>query len=1145
MPYTHLHLHTDYSLLDGLGKIKNYIKRAKELGMTSLAITDHGTGAGLVDFYNTCKKENIKPILGCEVYVAPDNRFEKIEVDGRRYFHLILLVKNSIGYKNLCILISRGNTEGFYYKPRIDFELLKEHHEGLICLSGCIAGEVAQYALAGSRERAKECVLKYKALFGDDYYLEIQNHGLQDEAVAFSEIINIAQNENIPLVCTNDCHYVNLEDKEAHEWLLCMQTKKKITEEHMAYLGNYSLRPESEMRALFPSLPAAFDNTEEIVNKCNFEFTFGQYKMPPVNIPKSYNNDYFKYLSDLTYEGFEQRYPKGHRERDEAKKRITYELSVIGQMGFSEYFLDIRRTIKDCRDKGILVGPGRGSGAGSVVNYCIGITDIEPLKYGLLFERFLNPERVSMPDIDTDFEDDRKEDVVLNEAEFVGFNQFAKIQTFITMAAKVVIRDCARVAGFPVLVGNKLASMIPAGSSLQEAYALNPEIEEYLNTETGLKQVWSIAKIIEGTKKSSGSHACGHISSPQPCEELFPVSKDQETGYLVCQYDMVEAEHLGNLKKDLLMLRNLTIIKNAQEEIKKNHGTDIPFWTDDILNDKESLKMISSGDTGGVFQIESEGITKFIKDLKPDCFEDMVAAVSLYRPGPMDFIPDYIKGKRNPSEITYLTPALEPILKNTYGVIVYQEQVMQIVRALAGFSMGRADIVRKAMGKKKMDIMLEEKQKFIFGDESLNIPGCVKNGISKEIAETIYDKMIDFAKYAFNKSHAACYAAISMQTAFLKCHYRKEYMAGLLSSVMDKPKKMPKYILQCESAGIKILPPDVNASKGEFVVEGENIRFGLKAIKKVGKDVSDMLVEERIKSKYTSFTDFIKRNEKLNSGAITSLILSGAFDSLGYTRNSLINALESVIAAIKTERKTQIAGQFSLFDIIGDVPEVDKENIKALPEYNKKTLLANEKEVTGVYLSGHPLDSVAKELKDKTNITSESFTIETDEEEKPIFPEDVVDGKQVKYGGIITSVKVIYTKKTSEPMAFITVEDFLGPVSCIVFPKNYVRYKDDLKEDNIIVISGTVSVKEDEISLIVDELMPLTSNNKTIWLKFKSINEYNNEAAFINDFKQKNPGKDTLAIYLENEHSIKKIAIDASKHDNLKIRYGDNIVVSQ
>lgn len=697
--FVHLHVHSYYSILDGMSRIPDIVDHVKEMGMTACALTDHGACYGLVEFYDECRKKGIKPILGCEVYEAPEDMSKKSLQEGERYYHLILLVKNETGYRNLCHLVSQANINGFYYKPRIDFSLLQKYHEGLICLSACVQGRIAQYVLKGRMDGAEEWALKYKSLFGDDYYLEIQDHGISFEKEAYGGIIKISETTGIPLVCTNDSHYVRKEDAEAHDYLVALQQQKTVADTgHMRYAGDYSLRPETEMRGLFPDHPEAFDNTVKIADKCSFDFVYGHYRMPKVYIPDSYGNDYFGYLKDLAEKGFEKRYPVENAERDQASKNLEHELSVIRQMGFAEYFLDTRKTINWCRENGILVGPGRGSAAGSTLCYCLGITDIDPIPYGLIFERFLNPERVSMPDIDTDYDYSHKDDVVRFEAESNGLDHFSKIQTFVAMNARGVLKDIARVSGYPVSVGVKLSSLVPDDPkiTLDKAYEMNPELRELADGEYA--KLWKIAKKLEGTPKSVSTHACGHIPTPVPCEDLYPVSVDEETGYLVCQYNMTQAEHLGNLKKDLLMLRNLTIIDYARKAVEARTGVPVPLWTQDILNDREALQMIARGDTNGVFQLESEGMKGFMKNLKPDCFEDIIAGVALYRPGPMDFIPDYISGKHDPSSVHYLVPQLEPILSPTYGVIVYQEQVMAITRALAGFSMAEADIVRKAMG---------------------------------------------------------------------------------------------------------------------------------------------------------------------------------------------------------------------------------------------------------------------------------------------------------------------------------------------------------------------------------------------------------------------------------------------------------------
>lgn len=1135
MGFVHLHVHTEYSLLDGAGKIKDIVKRLKTNGMDACAITDHGVGYGLVEFYNECKAAGIKPILGCEVYMAPGSRFDKTKAnDEKAYNHLILLVKNEIGYKNLCILISRSNTEGFYYKPRIDFSLLQEHHEGLICTSACIAGEVPRYLLSGELNEAEAAILRYKELLGEDYYLEIQNHGIREEAFAAQQLVMLSRKHGVKLVCTNDVHYVNSEDAEAHEWLLCLQTGKKLSDEdRMAYTGDYSLKSEEEMRRLFPSIPEAFDNTLEVAEKCNFEFTFGEYRMPKVHIPEEYGEDYFQFLSDEAYKGLDERYPVGDQEREEALKKLEYELGIVKQMGFAEYFLDTRKTVIWSKTHGILVGPGRGSAAGSVMCYCLKITDIDPIRYNLLFERFLNPERISMPDIDVDYQYDHKDEVIRFEAESNGIDHFSKIQTFMTLQAKGVLRDLARVAGYDPSVGTKLAKMIPSdlGTTLSDAWKVNPELREYIGSDERLQKLWDIALKLEGIKKAASTHACGHIPTPVPCEELYPVSVDKETGYLVCQYNMTEAEHLGNLKKDLLMLRNLTIIDFAQRLIKESYHKEIPLWTEEILNDKEALAMIAQGDTNGVFQLESDGMKNFMKELKPDCFEDIIAGVSLYRPGPMDFIPNYIKGKKDTASVHYETPELEPILSPTYGVIVYQEQVMQIVQNLGGFTMGRADLVRKAMGKKKMDIMQAERVNFVNGNEELHIPGCVKNGISEQVANKIYDSMIDFAKYAFNKSHAACYAAVSMQTAYLKCHYPLEFYAGLLSSVMGNVSSLVKYVAECKDKGIKVLPPDINSSDLEFTVKNNEIYYGLLAIKGVGAPFLEGIIEERDRyGKYKSLTDLINRNESLGAGLIEKLIKAGALDFTGLTRRTMLLNSEIIINRNRKERKEQISGQMSLLDMFGanddsEAKEQLQETIQNLPEMPLKELLRDEKETTGMYLSGHPLSEYTQFLKGKTNAVSTDFVREASEaeanEQGVSGNVKVEEGQEVKIGCMISSIKR-HTTKAGKFMAFVTAEDMFGTIEVIVFPKIFDKVREFLVEDMAVVIKGRVQLEEEKNAvLIADDIVDIQALPKKLWIRFDNMESLLSREEQMMKILSASDGKDRVVLYVA-DRKVKK-----------------------
>ena len=1061
--FVHLHNHTVYSVLDGLTQIKPMVAKAKADGQQALAITDHGRCAGMVAFYSECKKQGIKPILGCEFYEAKGSRFEKDSKDKSPYHHLILLVKNEEGYKNISRLTSRANKEGMYYKPRIDRELLEKHHEGLICLSACLAGRVPQDIISGNVDKAREDILWYKNLFGDDYYLEIQNHGIPEEEEVAYQLLRFSKELGIKLVCTNDVHYLDSEDAEAHDWLMCIQTKKTLEDkDRMIYHGDYSLKSEAEMRKLFPSIQEAFDNTVEVAEKCNYDFKFAEkpadYRMPKVHIPPEYGDDYFGYLKDEAYKGLDKRYPEGHTERQQALKNLEYELGVIRQMNFAEYFLDIRTTIVKAREENILVGPGRGSGAGSTLNYCLGITDIDPIKYDLLFERFLNPERVSMPDIDTDFSYDRKEDLIAGEVERNGSENFCDIQTLTSLHAKSIVRDCARVAGYDPSVGNKLAKMIPAKSdneddkevSLTVAYRMNPEIEEYLATDPSIRKLWNIAVKLQGCFRSVSVHACGHVSTPVPCEELFPCRVDSKTGRLVCEYDMTEIEHLGNLKKDLLMLKNLTIISVAQKAIKKHYDIDVPLWTEEILYDKPALKeLFGNGELDGVFQFESEGMRKFMKDLKPDCFEDIIAGVSLYRPGPMDYIPDYIEGKQNPDKIKYLCPELEPILNTTYGVIVYQEQVMRICTDLAGFTKGRADKVRKAMGKKKLDVMLEEKENFLNGNADANIPGCKGNSIDLKVAEEIWNRMEKFAEYAFNKSHAACYAAISMQTAYLKAHYPAEFTAGLLTTFADIQDKFVIYMSWCKQNHIIVHKPDVNESGDIFDSNPDgSITYGLSSIKGIGSEAIKSLVTEReTNGPYKNIRDFAKRTD-LNKKVIEQLIKAGAFDSFGHTRATLLSYLPELIATEKKAAAKTIEGQMSLFDMIPEQPTVD---IKEVPEMPKKQILAYEKESLGYYLSGHPVEPYLTHIDDSLNFISDC----SGEEDSP-----KQEGDSVCMIVQVVSLKPLITKK-GDPMATLKIGDMTGEMPAVCFPKKWAELKYCLKEDAIVRIAGRIEYSLD------------------------------------------------------------------------------------
>ena len=1170
MSFTHLHVHTDYSLLDAMIKIPGLVKKIKSLGMSSCAITDHGTAAGIVEFYNACKKEGIKPVLGIEAYEASGSRIEKaIGENPDNYYHLILLVKNEQGYKNLCKLVTRSNTEGFYYKPRMDRQLLEEFHEGLICLSACIAGRAQQAILRGNYEQAEQDVLWYKDLFKDDFYLEIQNHGIPEEKTIAQEFIRLSKKHGIKLVCTNDCHYLNSEDAEAHEWMLCIQTGKKMADNNrMKYDGDYSVKSEEEMRALYPYVPEAFDNTQEVVDKCDFDFKFGDYKMPRVTIPEGFDKKtdvdfvtkdaipedekttaYYKYLKHLAFSGLNKKYPEGDAKRGEAIERLNYELSVIKKMGYSEYFLDTLKTINWARKNAVLVGPGRGSAAGSIMCYCLGITDIEPLKYGLLFERFLNPERVSMPDIDVDYNYSHKEEVIKSEADSNGIDHFAKIQTFVTMAAKGVIRDCVRVAGYAPEVGNKFSKMIGTCETLKEAYDTNPEIKKYLETDPEIGKLWNIALKLENLKKSASTHACGHIPTFEKCEDLFPCSVDKKTGYLVCQYDMSEAEHLGNLKKDLLMLRNLDVIEVAHKAIKERYDVDVPLWTSAVLNDKKALSLFCSGDTNGIFQFESAGMKKFMKELKPDCFEDVIAGVSLYRPGPMDFIPQYVEGKHNPASIHYLTPKLEPILKNTYGCIVYQEQVMQIVRELAGFSMGRADRVRKGIGKKIQQIMDEEGRNFIYGNKELGIKGCVNNGIIEEVARKLWEQMAEFAKYAFNKSHAACYAVIAMQTAYLKANYPTEFYAGLLSSVMDKTSMLSNYLVECKKKKVEVIPPDINISEKSFKVIGDNrITFGLLSIKGLGKDPIDTIINERANGDYMGLSDFVKRTG-LKKGVAEPLIYAGAFDRFGFSRRTLISYLPDIITMDKRDKKIQIEGQMDLFSLLGD-DTGNADNFDNLEEFSQDDLLAAEKEYCGIYISGHPLYKYSDLLATFEYSEADIAGIEPENDDGDGVNRVVIeDGTDVKVCGIIKSVRNHLTKK-GDMMAFVEIEGLSADVSVTVFPSVYKECKDILVENNIIAVKGKLSCNPDYGNSVLADVIKCPDDIPChVWIRFFTSQDFKNASGYLKErFKNKNRDENIFCFIKEINQRFYIDGLHFEPYpkmlDEIKTRFGDdNIVV--
>ena len=1065
--FVHLHVHSEYSLLDGMSRIKDLPKRAKELGMDAIALTDHGVMYGAVEFYKECKKNDVKPIIGCEVYVARRTRFDKEASIDAGYNHLILLVKNKKGYQNLIKLVSLSFVEGFYYKPRIDKEILEKYSEGLVCLSACLAGELPQAIIQNDMEKAEKIALWYKNLFKDDYYIEIQNNGLREQVMVNQKLIELARKLNIPLVGTNDAHYLKKEDAYNHEVLLCIQTGKKMSDEDRMRFetDEFYIKSKEEMSEYFENIPEAVSNTVKIAEKCNYDFEFGVTKLPNYDVPEEFDT-HLDYFVKLCNDGFKNRY--GENPSKELRDRLEYEISIINKMGYVDYFLIVWDFINYAKSVGIPVGPGRGSGAGSMAAYCIGITDIDPIKYNLIFERFLNPERISMPDFDVDFCYERRQEVIDYVGRKYGIDHVSQIITFGTMAARMVIRDVGRVLDFPYSETDKLAKMIPmeVHITIQKALEQNREFKEWYDSDPNVKQLIDIAIALEGLPRQASTHACGVVITKDPVDTYVPLYLND--GNVSTQYTMTLLEELGLLKMDFLGLRTLTVISDCIKLVKQTRGIDVEFDKD--MNDQNVYKQWAEGNTCGIFQFESAGMTNFMKELKPDCLEDIIAGVSLYRPGPMDQIPRYIKGKRHPGHNEYTHPALEPILNVTYGCMVYQEQVMQIVRDLAGYSLGRADLVRRAMGKKKLDVMAKEREYFIHGqvDENGNIvvPGCIRNGIDEASANKIFDEMAEFAKYAFNKSHAAAYSVVSYRTAYLKYYYPAEFMAATLNSFLGNLDKVPVYIDECRRLNIDILKPNINKSFTKFTVQDGKIRFGMGSIKNVGVAAVNNIVSERDKNgDFKSFTDFCERikDENVNKKCIESLIKAGCFDDMGQTRNTLLASFEGILDTINNQNRNSLANQVTMFDIVSnDATDEIKYNYIVLDELDKKELLSQEKEMLGIYISGHPLDSIRESIIKNTNINSLDLKKIGDNEEESNFK----DGQFVKYAGTITSVKKKYTKKNTI-MAFVTVEDLYGSAEIIIFDSVYNRVSNILIEDNIILVEGRLSIKEDDVAKIV------------------------------------------------------------------------------
>ena len=1123
MNFAHLHVHTEYSLLDGSNKIKEYVARVKELGMNSAAITDHGVMFGVIDFYRAAKEAGIKPILGCEVYVAPGSRFDKeAGTNEDRYYHLVLLAENNKGYANLVKIVSKGFVEGYYYKPRVDLELLEEYHEGIIALSACLAGEVQRNLARSMYEEAKRAVERYEKIFGKDhFYLELQDHGIPEQGMVNQQLLRLSQDTGIELVATNDVHYTFAEDEKPHDILLCIQTGKKLDDENrMRYEGGqYYVKSPEEMAALFPYALQALENTQKIADRCEVEIEFGVTKLPRYDVPEGYTS--WEYLNKLCFEGLERRYTPV---TEELKERLEYELGVIQKMGYVDYFLIVWDFIKYARDHEIMVGPGRGSAAGSIVSYTLGITDIDPIKYQLLFERFLNPERVSMPDIDIDFCFERRQEVIDYVVRKYGADRVVQIVTFGTMAARGVIRDVGRVMDLPYAFVDSIAKMIPTELNITLTKALNnPELKKVYENDPQVKELIDMSLRLEGLPRHTSMHAAGVVISQKSVDEYVPLSLGAD-GAVTTQFTMTTLEELGLLKMDFLGLRTLTVIQNAVKLAEKSTGKVIDMHAIDY-NDKAVLDSIGTGRTDGVFQLESSGMKSFMKELKPQNLEDIIAGISLYRPGPMDFIPQYIKGKNNTGAITYDCPQLEPILKPTYGCIVYQEQVMQIVRDLAGYTLGRSDLVRRAMSKKKGDVMQRERQNFVYGNEEEGVPGCIANGISEHVANKIYDEMIDFAKYAFNKSHAAAYAVVAYQTAYLKYYYPVEFMAALMTSVIDNPGKVSEYIYSCRQMGIEILPPDINKGEGNFSVDGGKIRYGLAAIKSIGRPVIEAIIRERtLGGPFTTLKNFIERlsSKEVNKRTIENFIKSGSLDNLAGTRKQKMMIYIQILEQVNQEKKYSMSGQMTLFDLVGE--EEKQEFDIPLPnvgEYEKSNLFAFEKEVLGVYVSGHPLEEY--EQRWRRSISATTLDFQPDEE---TGHSKVRDGSREVVGGLIAAKTIKHTK-TNKVMVFLTLEDLLGTVEVVVFPKDYEKNKQYLEDDSKIFVRGRVSEEDESASkLICENIVPFEEIKKELWIQYENKAEYLKEEQNLYQMLKSSEGPDSVVIYCKEEKAIKRLPMN-------------------
>ncbi|SCI81680.1 DNA polymerase III subunit alpha [uncultured Ruminococcus sp.] len=1145
MNFTHLHVHTEYSLLDGSNKIKEYVDRVKALGMDSAAITDHGVMYGVIDFYRAARAAGINPILGCEVYVAPGSRFDREAGSGDdRYYHLVLLAENNQGYSNLMKIVSKGFVEGFYYKPRVDLSLLEKYHEGIIALSACLAGEVARFLTRGMYEDAKKAALRYQDIFGKgNFFLELQDHGIPEQQNVNQQLLKMHRETGIELVATNDVHYTLAEDAQPHDVLLCLQTGKKLADEdRMRYEGGqYYVKSSEEMERLFPYAPEALENTHKIAQRCHVEIEFGVTKLPKFDVPEGYTS--WEYLNELCFRGLEERYQPA---TEELKERLNYELSTIRNMGYVDYFLIVWDFIKYARDHDIMVGPGRGSAAGSLVAYTLGITQLDPIRYDLLFERFLNPERVSMPDIDVDFCFERRQEVIDYVRRKYGDDCVVQIVTFGTLAARGVIRDVGRVMDLPYAQVDTIAKMIPQelNITIDKALQMNPELKKVYEDQKEIHDLIDTAKRLEGLPRHTSMHAAGVVISQKDVSEYVPLSRASD-GSIVTQFTMTTLEELGLLKMDFLGLRTLTVIQNAVHLIEQDAGVKLDMQHIDY-NDKKVLDSLGTGRSDGVFQLESAGMKNFMKELKPQSLEDVIAGISLYRPGPMDFIPQYIRGKNRPDTIKYDCPQLEPILKPTYGCIVYQEQVMQIVRNLAGYTLGRSDLVRRAMSKKKAAVMEKERQNFVYGNEEEGVPGCIANGISEQTANKIYDDMIDFAKYAFNKSHAAAYAVVSYQTAFLKYYYPVEFMAALMTSVIEMPTKVAEYIQVCRQMNIKILPPDVNRGAYGFSVDNGAIRYGLSAIKSVGRPVINALVEEReANGEYRSLKDFIERlTGTVNKRAIENFIKAGALDCLEGNRRQKMLVYGQIVDSIAQEKKNSFAGQMSLFDLVSDEEKKEYEiRMPDVEEYDKEMILAFEKDVLGIYLSGHPLERY-RNIMEKM-ISAKTTDFQPDEESG--IPK-VYDGQKVIIGGMITEKTIKYTRN-NKVMAFLTVEDLLGTVEIVVFPRDYEKWQSMLNEDARVFVQGRVNAEDDKPSkLILEKVRAFEDMPRELWIQFKDKAEYAEKEQELLETLKGYSGVSAVVIYLKDVNAMKRLPagyharISDSLTGELRKKYGESNV---